>query len=226
MKPCSLYIVTRRETGDSYVGVAVNTKKRWSRHKWEALRNGCDTYFARALRVYGVEAFDWEILCTLDSEELARVAEITAITCGLGHYNLTPGGDGNTHPSREVRAKMSAAQQKRKTRSPETKARMSAAQKGHTVSPETRAKMSALYKGVKRGPPSAEHRANLSAALKGRKKSPAHAAAISTAKRGTVRSLEARQKTSDSLRVTWALRKARELKKRREISHGPSDEKR
>lgn len=195
-RPCSLYKVTHRESGKSYIGIAVDVKKRWQRHKWEALSNECDTYFARALRAYGVEAFEWKVIQKFRNSGAAKIAEKLAILWGLGHYNLTVGGDGNINPAPETRAKMSAAQQKRKTRSEATKARMSAAQKGHFVSEEAKENM--RQAALRRAPASEEALANMrkakagtdmphcqtseaiekrSAALRGKKQSPEHIAA-------------------------------------------------
>lgn len=235
-RPCFLYSVVRRETGQGYVGVSVDPKKRWRRHNWEAKR-GCPTHFARALCAYGKEAFEWSLLSEYPSEEAAKRAEVDVIAAGHGYYNLTPGGDGNSNPSPEVRARMSAGQKARGPRSEETKRRMSEAQKGHVVSDEARRNMSLAQKGKAKAPVSEETRAKLSAALKGKKHSaesiakraakirgrkcpehsarlkgrnltPEHAAKLAASSTGRMHTEEAKE----NMRRAWLLRKQNKIK--------------
>lgn len=209
-RPCSLYKVTHRESGKSYIGIAVDVKKRWQRHKWEALSNQCDTYFARALRAYGAEAFEWKVIQKFRNSNAAKIAEKLGILWGLGHYNLTVGGDGNINPAPETRAKMSAAQQKRKTRSEETKARMSAAQKGHFVSEEAKENMRQAQ--LKRPPTTEEARINMRKAKAGTDmsccKTPEAIAKMAASKRGKANSAEHKLRICEGLRKAHAERKA------------------
>lgn len=127
--------------------------------------------------------------------------------------------------SAETRAKMSAAH-RGKTFTQEHRDRIAAAKTGQLNTPETRAKISAALTGKKRGPLSPEHRARigaaavgnrygsfiktaetrakLSASLKGRKRPPEVCAKMSIANLGKVRSMEARAKTSASVRRAFA----------------------
>ena len=93
------------------------------------------------------------------------------------------------HMTEEQKANCRRAQIK----SPETKAKLSAALMGHSVSPETVAAVAAANRGRKASP---ETRAKRSAALKGRIKSPEWLAKIGAAEKGKVISLEARAKMS------------------------------
>lgn len=96
-----LYIVTLRENGKSYIGWTDDIKYRWQRHKRDAF-NGSKTYFHRALKKYGPDAFDWGIVQAFDTEDEAKQAEIFWIAelntnhChgGFG-FNSTFGGDGS-----------------------------------------------------------------------------------------------------------------------------------
>lgn len=75
---------------------------------------------------------------------------------------------------------------------------------GRTKSAETRAKISAIQTGKKRGPHKPETKAKLSAASKGKPKSDAHKLALSKAKTGKKRgphSEEHKQKLSASIRL-------------------------
>lgn len=100
MKVYSVYIVTLRENGKPYVGWTDDVAKRWRRHLRNAA-NGSKWYFHCALRKYGEDAFDWEIVQSFASEEEAKQAEIFWIAelntnhCRDGHgFNSTDGGDG------------------------------------------------------------------------------------------------------------------------------------
>jgi hypothetical protein len=99
--------------------------------------------------------------------EIALILAIGRRDLGTGPLvNMTPGGDGLSNPSPEIRAKMSAASRGRKA-SPETRAKMSEAHRN--ISDETRARISAGGKGRIHSP---ETRAKIIAANKGKVKSP------------------------------------------------------
>jgi hypothetical protein len=121
--------------GKSTRGIGVRERE----HLKNALdgSTGCP-YFYHAVRKYGVDAF---LICTLaivsDYEELNHT-EINLIKGYLSEdskfgYNLTPGGDGLSNPSVEIRAKMSAAR-KGKKQSPETVAKRVKCLYGNTFS--------------------------------------------------------------------------------------------
>lgn len=90
--------------------------------------------------------------------------------------------------------KFSATGKTLSPRSPEHRAKLSAALKGKSLSPEHRAKLSAVRKGEKHSPHSPEARAKMSAAKKGKTKSPEHRAKISEAGKGKTLSPETRAK--------------------------------
>ena len=132
----TIYRLTCRETGKSYVGVTrKRPEQRWREHADTAER-GASTLLHRAIRKYGFDSFDGEVLQTEEgSSEAMFAAEVSYIAqCGTiapGGYNLTRGGEGT------LGHKMS----------PEGKERLSALRTGTKASPETRAKMSRTRKG-------------------------------------------------------------------------------
>jgi hypothetical protein len=113
--------------------------------------------------------------------------------------NLTDGGDGTCGAVRspETRARMSAAS---RNRSPEHRAKINAANKGRTISPEHRAKINAALRN-----PSAETRAKMSAAASNR--SPETRAKIGAANK-------ARKHSPETLAKIGAATAAREAAKR------------
>lgn len=107
-----IYKITNRESGLSYIGKSKNIERRWQEHKsdsfcseekWEKNKRGEQTYFHKALRKYGENAFDWEIIEECSENQLNEREQFwisyyhTWIHDPLCNgYNLTKGGDGYT----------------------------------------------------------------------------------------------------------------------------------
>jgi len=92
-----IYRATNKINGKFYIGQTTYDKlyKRISSHIWYAKNYNTNIPFANALRKYGKENFDWDILeeCNI-SEKGER--EIYWIDLLKPHYNATLGGDGGT----------------------------------------------------------------------------------------------------------------------------------
>lgn len=112
----------------------------------------------RAMRKYGVDNFEWEIIHKeiLGARELDKLESYYIKEYGTKSpkgYNLTDGGEGSagwTH-SEEVRKKMRRAAKKRPPHGPHTE--------------ETKRKIGLAHKGKKKPPVSEETRAKLRAAI-------------------------------------------------------------
>jgi group I intron endonuclease len=142
---------------------------------WKAL-DGSNLYFHNAIKKYGPDAFEKEIIHICESKEEMDFVETFYIslfnTKFPNGYNMTDGGDGflGYVPSEEVRRKTSERMKgkklseehklkiskalkgkptwsKGKQLSEETKKKMSLVRKGHIVSEETRNKLSIANKG-------------------------------------------------------------------------------
>jgi len=106
-----IYMATCLVTGLSYIGQTVDFVSRQYMHQWDA-NAGIDTYFYRAVRKHGWDAFAWRILAVgiplsqLDTQEIFWIRFYNTYL-GPG-YNLTAGGDSNPMDSPENRAKISA----------------------------------------------------------------------------------------------------------------------
>lgn len=144
-----VYIVTNLVNGKFYVGQTKRTAgDRWSLHKADA-RRGSTSYFHKAIRKHGYDAFDVQVAATASSrEELLRLERLWILATGAHRrgYNLSTGGEGAAH-NREVIE------------------RMAAKLRGRRLSDAHRAKLSAIGRGR---PQTQAHRAARSAALKGR----------------------------------------------------------
>jgi group I intron endonuclease len=143
-----IYKATNLVNEKSYIGQTIRTLKlRKKQHAWYALYNRDNTYFHSALRKYGVENFDWEVIDECVNAESLNKMEIYYIgyydTYNNG-YNLTLGG--SNLMSEKVKKKISEAN-KGKKHSEETKRKISQTEKGKKLSEETRRKISEAFKG-------------------------------------------------------------------------------
>jgi len=156
-----IYVHTNVLNGKSYVGqTTAGMLARWKDHvKHSRLPKhaGFRYPFARAIRKYGPEAFEHQILSIartkVELDNLERIWIILLQTREIG-YNITAGGDGNLglrHGATAL-AKMSEAKLGNKHCV------------GRQVSDETRVKLGSGNRGKKRGPYSIERMAAARAA--------------------------------------------------------------
>ena len=202
-----IYLVTNRINGKQYVGKTSKTMKvRQAVHFAHAKMEGeTNIYFHRAIRKYGSDAFDWEVLEENDRSDMLDRLEryyIKKLQTRVPHgYNLTDGGDG--HPgyvrSPEWRAKVSQAKMGHFV-SEESRRRMSEGQK-RAMTPARLAKMSSDRMGVKRGPMSEEQKKKIGKANKGRRFGPLSEEHRAKVSEGVQRSMtpEVRQKIREGV---------------------------
>jgi group I intron endonuclease len=98
-KTYSVYKITNNVNGKSYIGYTSYTIfERFEQHKKDALKICDNRKFYNAINKYGVDAWNIELLESVDSAEFAKQKEIELIekfdTYNNG-YNSTKGGDGN-----------------------------------------------------------------------------------------------------------------------------------
>lgn len=136
-----VYCATNRMTGKCYVGKCTSTMHhRRLSHEGSARRgsSACPSFYA-ALREFGPDSFDWEVL--FESSLLHVLGKIECdfirdFDCRYPKgYNHTPGNDGappGSNHSEETRAKMREARKKQKPHSAETRARISRAVKSRS----------------------------------------------------------------------------------------------
>jgi len=165
-----VYMATNAVNGKVYIGRTVGLLGyRIGKHKHSSNKSGF--YFYRAIRKYGWDVFEWEVLEQCDTEEELNDLEYHYIQqyrrFGKGVYNMTDGGDGmsgfvfseeskqkmskahkGVFPSEETRKKLSDSQ-KGRVFSEESKQKMSISQKGKVLSEETKKKLSDSKRGEK-----------------------------------------------------------------------------
>jgi len=156
----TIYCHIHRESGRRYVGITKKTwRQRWNRHIYSANRETGRgwSYFANAIRKYGKDSFDHEVLEICSSLEEANEREqhwiwIYGTRNPLRGFNLAPGGASEWSDPRSTCDKLSAATKKSMTE--ERRVFLSSIRKGKPLSNETRAKISSSAK--KNGPAIAE----------------------------------------------------------------------
>jgi group I intron endonuclease len=198
-----IYRIINKIDGKSYVGQYCkdNPRQRFTNHKSRARKEDASEYLYRAIRKYGVENFDFTLICICDNKELNDL-EIKYIkefnTFGQNGYNMTTGGQGvrdfKHSPETIERLRISSTG---KFPDEETRKRISEGLMGHGCSEETREKMRKASTGVIKKPEtieklrlastgrvvSKETGEKLSMALKGKSKSAEHIDKIKAIKR-------------------------------------------
>jgi group I intron endonuclease len=194
-----IYCITNLINGKYYIGLHKGScvESRWARHLW-AVGSGSKTYIHNAIRKYGAENFEVQVLADgIKDEPLLKQHERLWIVLTRAHdpaigYNMTIGGDGaNGYRHTTESIGKIAASKVGKPLSAEHRAVLSVRAKARPpISVEMREMISKRNKGRKypnRKPVLAETRAKMSAAQKGRK-----------------HSLEARRHMSIAQRQSWA----------------------
>lgn len=131
-----IYKLTCAATGKSYVGITARAlDTRWLEHCQRA-KHGTRQFskLYQAMAKHGLDAFTREVIATADTEEEARSLEcafIRQLDTFQNGYNANEGGHGWLTVPDRVRQK-SAASQRGKIISAETRERMSAAKRGRS----------------------------------------------------------------------------------------------
>lgn len=149
---CGIYKITRKDTGQMYIGLSENIEKRYREHA-----NGKDMKHSRidpAMVKHGTDKFNLEIIEELPNDRhllMKREEYWIAHYNTYGndfHYNLTPGGDFNPAKLPEVQAKISKSMSGRKL-SQKTKEKIAKTKYGSKHTPEAKDKMSQAHLGKK-----------------------------------------------------------------------------
>ncbi len=156
----SIYSVINTENGKRYIGqTCQKLKKRWYIH-CKTAKAGSTFYFHRAVRKYGEEKFQIELLEVCESLNIANEAEIWWIEhfCSTDDrfgYNICKGGSGTPGHKLSVEMKQKLSEMnKGKKLSEETKIKIGKAGIGRKHTEETKKKIGDL----KRGKPSKGHK--------------------------------------------------------------------
>lgn len=177
-----IYLAKNKTNGHMYIGkttYSLETRKRG--HLYDATTRLRNTAFCNAIRVYGIDGFDWIVLedniadKDLNRKEQQYIAQYNTYL-DKQHYNMTEGGEGFV-PSDEIKQKISKANKGRKW-TDEQKRVMSEYRKGNQHSNETKEKMSDSAKQCW----NQERKELMSEKMKGKPKSDEHKHKLSEAK--------------------------------------------
>lgn len=107
-----IYKVTNKINGNCYIGKTVqNLEKRKNDH-FKQSKKQFSIYFYKAIRKYGWDNFEWEVLTETDSESKLNALEkfyIATYRKMINIYNMTEGGDGGKlgyKPTNETKIKI------------------------------------------------------------------------------------------------------------------------
>ena len=112
-----VYKATNTIDGKCYIGVDSNWPHRKHAHK-SAAKKGSDRIFHKAIRKYGWDAFEWEILeesddleYLLNEREEYHIRQNNSYYLDGNGYNMTYGGEATLgwHPTEETKIKISKA---------------------------------------------------------------------------------------------------------------------
>lgn len=145
-----IYKATNKVNGKVYIGQTRRTLlARKSQHLKRA-RAGDKTKFYNALRKYGEDSFEWDIICeaydkdTLNALETFFIGEYDSINSG---YNMVDGGDNNVMDIPGVRENQRKRMQSEETRRKISETMKKKVSSGELFTDEHRARLSASMKG-------------------------------------------------------------------------------
>lgn len=102
-----IYKIINTQTSQVYIGQTIRTlEQRLNRHKNDALNNVIDTHFARAIRYYGWEVFQAEIIDTAETQEELNKKEqywiryYDSVNTGYNETDAISKCGGNTYQSK------------------------------------------------------------------------------------------------------------------------------
>jgi group I intron endonuclease len=151
-----IYQIRNIESNKCYIGQSrqKNEQDRWSQHKHNAFkRKSSRIAIYDAMRSYGIEKFEYTIICRVENDIELNDVERQYIrernTQVPNGYNITPGGDHNPH-SEETKRKIGEKSKGRQTRlghkcTEEQKKRIGDASRGRKFSDETKQHLSEIH---------------------------------------------------------------------------------
>jgi len=126
-----LYAIVNRHNGKAYIGSSKNVELRMRHHKCYINTSLFLHYqgYSDDAKKYGLDGFDFKVLCSTDTVEEAREVETALLEMWLDDlYNKAPNSDGSTGIKRDRNVYVKGAA--KRLANPEYRAKLSAACKG------------------------------------------------------------------------------------------------
>ena len=94
-----IYKITNKITNQCYIGQSIDIARRWRAHKLAAKNNTVDAPLYKAIKEYGLENFEFEILIECQPKELNQLEKkyICLYDSYINGYNQTSGGAGSSN---------------------------------------------------------------------------------------------------------------------------------
>lgn len=144
-----IYRATNKLNNKCYVGQTRHSLEHRKQVHLQKARQGVKTHFYSAIRKYGEDNFEWEIICSTNSKAVLNELEtfyITKFNSIKNGYNMVDGGDNNIMDIESVKTKHDATM-----RSNEVRSKISVSMKmyraNHPFTSEHRRKLSERAKG-------------------------------------------------------------------------------
>lgn len=145
-----IYKATNKVNGKCYIGQTRHSIEVRKRKHLSCARKGVKTNFYKAIRKYGADNFEWEIVCSTNDKQKLNELEtfyITKYDSIKNGYNMIDGGDNNVMDIESVKTKHDEVM-----RSPEVRKKISDTMKrkianGEFFTEEHRKKLSEKAKG-------------------------------------------------------------------------------
>ena len=115
-----IYKVTNKINGKCYIGQTRHSLQQRKNKHLVCVRSGVKTHFYCAIRKYGEENFDWEIVCSTNNKQHLNELEtyyITKYDSIKNGYNMVDGGDNNIMDIESVKTKHDEIMQSDEVRS-------------------------------------------------------------------------------------------------------------
>lgn len=146
-----VYKATNKINGKCYIGQTRHSLEHRKNTHLRYARKGIDTHFYQAIRKYGEENFEWEIICSTNNKKHLNELETFYINYydSIKHgYNMVDGGDNNIMDIESVKTKHNAIMQSSEVRKKISNS-MKQYRKEHPFTEEHRRKLSQCQRGRK-----------------------------------------------------------------------------
>ena len=147
-----IYKATNKINGKCYIGQTRHSLENRRRIHYTKARQGIKTHFYSAIRKYGEDNFEWEIICsasdkaTLNELETYYITKYNSIKQG---YNMVDGGDNNVMDIESVKTKHDKVMQSEEVRKKISDTMKRKIANGEFFTEEHRRKLSEAQKGRK-----------------------------------------------------------------------------
>lgn len=145
-----IYKATNKINGKCYIGQTKHSLEERKRVHLTKANQGIKTHFYQAIRKYGADNFEWEILCVTNSKSRLNELETYYITYydSIKHgYNMVDGGDNNIMDIESVKTKHDRVMQSEEVRSKISKTMKEKVARGELFTEEHRRRLSESAKG-------------------------------------------------------------------------------